>query len=149
MIFSQVFIGSDHAGFESKTELIQLLQKKFPNLNLIDCGTNSPESCNYPDIAKNVSDLVLANQASCGVLICGSGVGISIAANRIEGVRAVLCTSSKLSELSRRHNNANIICFGARLQTVRQMYKYFKLFTKTAFEGGRHDSRVQMLDKLK
>ena len=107
-----IAIGSDHAGYELKEKIKEYLNDN--DINYIDFGTNSTDSCDYPDFAKEVSKYVSQNENSQGILVCGSGIGVSIVANKIKNVRAALCYSSECAELSRKHNNANVLCLGAR-----------------------------------
>ncbi len=138
------FIASDHAGFELKVFLIKELSKNF---TLIDLGCNSIEkSVDYPDFAKKLSQKI-KNKNDRGILICGSGVGISIAANRFKHIRAALCHNSKIAKLSRLHNDANVICLGARLIAQKTAIRAVKSFLVTEFEGGRHNARVAKLSK--
>lgn len=136
----KISIGADHGGFELKTQLVKFL--KDSGHTVIDNGTNSADSVDYPDYAKLVAHDILEKRADYGVLICGSGIGISIAANRFEGIRAALVTRKEYAELSRAHNNANIIVFGGRFTTVEEAKEYLTIFLTTPFEGGRHEKRV-------
>ncbi|MBI4243932.1 MAG: RpiB/LacA/LacB family sugar-phosphate isomerase, partial [Planctomycetes bacterium] len=111
----KIAIGSDHAGLNVKDKIVSFL-RKYGYL-VIDCGTDEPKSCDYPDFAKKVSELVRDKKCEMGVLICGSGQGMAISANKIKGIRAALCWNKKSTLLSRLHNNANIFCSGARLLT--------------------------------
>jgi ribose 5-phosphate isomerase B len=137
---SKIYIASDHAGFALKSFLI----KKIPTL--IDLGTDSTDSVDYPDIANKLCE-ELTDYADCGILICGSGVGISIAANRFKHIRAALCSNKEIAELSRKHNNANVLCLGSRFINEDDALSIITAFLATKFEGGRHDARVQKLSK--
>ena len=139
-----VGIACDHAGFPLKQFVLEYLEKKgYP---VKDFGTYSSESVDYPDFAKAVSNLVLEKKADFGVLICGTGIGISIAANKINGIRAALCTNEICARLSREHNNANIIAFGARVTGVDLAKSCLKAFLNAEFEGGRHSKRVDKME---
>jgi ribose 5-phosphate isomerase B len=122
----KVFIASDHAAFEEKKKLIESMS----DVEFEDLGTNSKESTHYPQYAKICAQKVLENEGSMGVLLCGSGIGVSMAANRMKGVRAALCRTQWDAEMSRRHNNANIICLGARVSEVSEMIKMIDVFFK-------------------
>jgi len=141
-----ILIASDHAGFDLKKELIQKLSAK--GFIFDDLGCDSSEvSVDYPDFAKKLAKKFIAKKAQFGILICGSGVGISIAANRFKQVRAALCNNVEVAELSRKHNDANIICLGARLINKVNALKIVKVFFATEFEGKRHEKRVAKLSK--
>ncbi|MBP5407124.1 ribose 5-phosphate isomerase B [bacterium] len=138
--------GADHGGFELKDRLVSFLRER--GVTVIDNGTNSPESVDYPDFAKAVACDILEKQADFGLLVCGSGIGISIAANRFRGIRAALVTNADYARLSRQHNNANVIAFGGRFTTFEDAKSWLEIFLSTGFEGGRHERRVAKLDKL-
>lgn len=139
----KILIASDHAGFELKEFLIKELTNL--NLSIIDLGcSDSKDSVDYPDFAKKLSKK-LKNEF--GILICGSGIGISIAANRFPHIRAALCHNTKLAKLSREHNNANVLCLGARIISNKTALNITKKFLNTKFEGGRHEKRVSKLSK--
>ena len=143
---SPILIASDHAGFNLKSFLITELTKS--GFALIDLGCDSSEkSVDYPDYAQKLSKKIIAKKAQFGILICGSGVGISIAANRFKQIRAALCANAKIAKLSRLHNDANVICLGARLIKPESAIKTVKIFLKTEFEGGRHQKRIEKLYK--
>ena len=135
-----VAIGCDHAGFEYKTVLVDLLQNK--GLEVKDFGTDSSASVDYPDFAHSVAAAVENGEAGCGILICGSGNGVAITANKHQGIRAAICWQSDLAKLAREHNNANILCIPARFVTTPMAEEMVNIFLSTAFEGGRHESRV-------
>ena len=134
--------GSDHAGFEVKEKLISMLSEKF---HLFNRGTTSKEQVDYPDYALRVVEDLISNYADFGVLICGTGIGISIMANRFPEIRACNPTSVKQVLLARQHNNANVICFGARLSTLEEITQMLDVFIETKFEGGRHEERIKKL----
>lgn len=139
-----ISIGADHGGFELKRELAGFI--KSLGHSVIDNGTSSSDSVDYPDYAKLVAHDILEKRADFGVLICGSGIGISIAANRFKGIRAALVTRKEYATLSRQHNNANIIVFGGRFTTIEEAKEYLEIFLLTPFEGGRHEKRVCKID---
>lgn len=140
-----VHIGSDHAGFELKAALSAALKKM--DINIIDHGTRDQTSCDYPLIAQSLCRAVEADQAS-GILICGTGTGMSIAANRFKEIRAALCFSELQARLARQHNNANILCLGARLIGGELALAIAKAFLESSFEGGRHERRVMELNNI-
>ena len=139
----KIFISSDHAGYDLKEQI----KKKFSNeLKFQDLGTNSSEkSVNYPDYAHKLCKKVSKNSSNMGILICGSGMGMSMAANKHKKIRAAVCYSLKNTKLSRLHNNANIITLGARLTKKSTAFKCIELFINTKFEGGRHKKRVKKI----
>lgn len=135
-----IAIGSDHAGYELKKTIKSFLEKKGLLIN--DFGTYSTESVDYPDFAHPVALDVENHKAACGILICGSGEGVCITANKHQNIRASLCWDTQLAELSRLHNNANIICLPARFITNEKAFEMIEKFLTTPFEGGRHENRV-------
>lgn len=142
-----ISIGSDHRGFELKKRLKEYLEKK--NNKVIDFGTDSETSVDYPDFAKKVGQSVASGESNFGIAICGSGVGISIAANKVKGVRAVNATNEKVTEMSRRHNDANVLCLGADFVDFETAMKYWDIFSSTIFEGGeRHQRRIDKLNNI-
>lgn len=141
-----IAIGSDHAGFLLKNEIIDYLKSK--NLEVIDCGTYSNESCDYPDYAKLVAEKVSAKEADAGILLCGTGIGVSIAANKVKGVRAALVWNSETAALSKKHNDANIICIGARFIASFYAKKIIDAYLNAEFEKGNHQRRVEKISKI-
>ena len=138
-----VMIANDHAGLELKRALLPEIEALgFAVTNL---GTDTSDAVDYPDVGKKIAEAVATSAGSFGIAICGSGVGISIAANRVKGARAALCHSGLTAELARRHNNANILALGARLIGIEEAKDCLRRFLITAFEGGRHDARVHKL----
>ena len=135
-----VAIGCDHAGFEYKEAIISFLDAK--NIPYKDFGTYSPESVDYPDFAHPVASEVENNQAGFGILICGSGNGVAMTANKHQGIRAAICWGEELAELARKHNNANILCIPARFVREKDAERMLDIFIHTEFEGGRHQSRL-------
>lgn len=141
----RIVIASDHAGFNLKESLKVYLAGKGEVVK--DFGAFSSESCDYPDFAKKVAEVVSEGGADFGVLVCGSGVGMCITANRYRGVRAAVLHSAEEAELSRRHNDANVACIGARINSEKQVEKFLDAFLSTPFEGGRHQNRVDKIDR--
>ena len=137
-----IFIASDHAGYKLKKKIISKYSKNF---NLRDLGPSSENSVDYPDYAKKLSKKVAKTSGSFGILICGSGMGMSITANKTKNIRAALCYSIKNTKLSRLHNNANIITLGERLINKNRAFNLIKIFLSTKFEGGRHLRRVKKM----
>ena len=139
----KIFISSDHAGYNLK----ELIKKKFKKkYSFQDLGTgNSKDSVNYPDYAHKLCKKVAKNNKNIGILVCGSGMGMSMAANRHKKIRAAVCYSAKNTKLSRLHNNANIITLGSRLTKKNTAFKCIDVFVNTKFEGGRHNKRVSKI----
>lgn len=140
----KLVLGCDHAAFEAKEEVKKYLEKKF---EVEDVGTHSLERCNYPDFATLAVKKVLAENIK-GILICGSGIGVSMVANRYSGIRAALCRSPKEAALSREHNNANVLCLGARINTMDQLQEIIDSWLKAEFEDGRHSERLALFEDL-
>ena len=139
----KIFISSDHAGFNLKEKIKKNFKKKY---FFIDLGTdNSKTSVNYPDYAHKLCKKVSKSSKNIGILICGSGMGMSMAANRHKKIRAAVCYSAKNTKLSRLHNNANIITLGSRLTKKNIAFKCIDIFVNTKFEGGRHKKRVKKI----
>ena len=139
----KIYIASDHAGFKLKNEIIKKFSRKF---NLKDLGpNNSFKPVNYPDYAHKLCKKVIKKNTNIGILVCGSGVGMSMAANRHKKIRAALCYSVKNSKLSRLHNNANVITLGSRLTNKKLAFKCLNTFLITDFEGGRHTKRIKKI----
>ena len=138
-----IFIASDHAGYNLKTAIIKKYSKK---LKIMDMGTdNSNKSVNYPDYAHKVCSKVLKKKSNIGVLVCGSGMGMAMSANKHKKIRAALCYSVKNAKLSRLHNDANIITLGSRLTSKNIAFSCLNAFFNTKFEGGRHKKRVKSI----
>ena len=140
----KIAIGCDHAAFDEKNNLITYLENK--NFLVKDFGCFSNDSVDYPDYARLVAKEIQKNNYDFGILICGSGIGISIAANRHKGIRAALCTSKFHAEMSRKHNDANIIALGARITPIDEMFSIISKFLDTEFEGGRHQNRIEKIE---
>ena len=143
-----IVIGSDHAGFGLKEECKKFLEKAY-EYKVADMGVFSRESSDYPRIAHRVAQAVSKGEYSRGILICGSGIGMSITANRYRGVRAALCHNLYAARMSRLHNDANILTMGERISGVGLAFEILDLFLKTEFEGGRHKSRIDQIDDKK
>ena len=139
-----IAIGCDHAAFDEKNNLITYLENK--NFLVKDFGCFGNDSVDYPDYARLVAKEIQKNNYDFGILICGSGIGISIAANRHKGIRAALCTSEFHAEMSRKHNDANIIALGARITPIDEMFSIISKFLDTEFEGGRHQNRIEKIE---
>jgi ribose 5-phosphate isomerase B len=141
----KIAIGSDHRGYPLKEEL-----KKYFTDNKIefaDFGTDSETSVDYPDYAKSVGNAVQSGECKYGVLVCGSGIGVSIAANKVKGIRAVNANNNNLAEMARKHNDANVICFGSDFIDIEKAKRFFEIFINTEFEGGeRHNRRISKLE---
>jgi len=144
----KIFIGNDHAGKDLKDFLINFLKNNYQEIEVINVGTDSYESCDYPDYAKEVSLNVLKEEDSIGILICGTGIGMSIAANKIKGIRAALCYNSTTAKLARQHNNANILCLGQRIIGFELAKDIVDTFIKTEFEGNRHLNRIIKINQI-
>ena len=138
----KIFISSDHAGYNLKINIIKKLSKKQ---KIVDLGPSSKNSVDYPDYAHKLSKKVSYNKGSFGILICGSGMGMSMTANKNKKIRAALCYSIKNTKLSRLHNNANIITLGERLINKKKAFNLIKVFLSTKFEGGRHLRRIKKI----
>ena len=142
-----VALASDHAGVALKADLIDYLQSK--NITCVDLGTNSNESVDYPDYAQKLCQLIHHKKATKGVLICGTGIGVSIAANRHPAIRAALCFNEEMAELARKHNDANILALGGRFIEKDLARKMLDKFLQTCFDKGRHEKRIEKIDLLK
>ncbi len=139
----KIAIASDHAGFKVKEKLKKFLTRM--GYEIKDFGTFSEESCDYPDFAIKVAEAVVNRKAENGILICGTGIGMSIAANKVKGIRAAVCWNEETAKLSRKHNNANILCLGARMLNIDEIERIVKAWLSTNFEGGRHEKRISKI----
>ena len=137
-----IHIGCDHAALELKNIIIRQLEER--GLTVTDHGTYTPESCDYPDIAHDVAQAV-EKENGTGILLCGTGIGMSMAANHHKGIRAALCTTELHAKFARRHNDANILCLGARMTGVELAKAIVEAFLTTGFEGGRHKRRIDKI----
>ena len=146
----KIAVGSDHAGYEAKERARRVLEGLGAEVS--DAGTYGAESVDYPDFGAAVGRAVANGEADMGVLICGSGIGISIAANKIPGVRAGVCWNEETARLARQHNDANVLCIGARFVEPDLAARMIRAFVETDFDGGRHQRRIDklmMLDELR
>ena len=141
--FKKLCIASDHAGFNIKEFIKNFLIKN--KISIIDLGPLNDKSVDYPDYAKKVGNRVRLRKSDMGILVCGSGTGMAISANKIKGIRAAVGYNNKSTHLSRLHNNANILCLGARLNNKKNILKMLKIFLQTSFEGGRHSRRIRKI----
>ena len=143
---AKILIASDHAGFHLKEEL----KKHFKSAHeFMDLGSNSSDSVDYPDYAHILSQKISESKDSFGILICGSGIGMSMVANRYKDVRAALCLNEKMAQLSREHNNANVLVLGSRLISCEEAIKCLNMFFKSKFEGNRHQARLDKFNNVK
>ena len=142
-IFKTVCIASDHAGFKLKEDIKNHLINK--NVSIFDAGPYQSKSVDYPDYAKKVANRIKSKKSQVGILVCGSGTGMSISANKIRTIRAAVCYNLKSTRLSRKHNNANIISLGSRLTKKKLSLRLVEVFLQTKFEGGRHLRRVKKI----
>ena len=140
----KLFIASDHAAFNEKQVLVDYLKSKH---EVVDLGTNSPDSTHYPEWAFKLVDKVL-KEKTFGILLCGSGIGVCMAANRFSGIRAALCRDEDDAKMSRLHNDANVICLSGRKTSPELLKKMVDTFLATSFEGGRHQIRIDQFNKL-
>lgn len=141
-----IAIGSDHAGFEYKEKVKRLLETLGRPCR--DFGTSSTESTDYPDYAHAASQALTSGEAERGILICGSGIGMSIVANKHKGVRAAVCESVESARLARKHNDANVLALGARMMSWEKAEEIILVFLNTPFDGGRHQRRVDKIDSV-
>ena len=139
----KIIIGCDHGGFELKNEIIKHLEKR--GIQVTDVGTYSTDSCNYPDYARALCVRIQSGEFERGILVCGTGIGISIAANKHNGIRAACCSDTFSARMTRMHNDANVLCMGGRVVGPGLACDMVDLFVDTDFEGGRHQARVDML----
>jgi ribose 5-phosphate isomerase B len=142
----KIALGADHAGFELKEKIRQHLVDK--GIQVDDRGTNSTESVDYPDFASSVGEQVAARNADYGILVCGAGIGMSIAANKVAGIRAANVHSQVEAQLSREHNNANVLALGARLLDEPTALGIVDRWLNTSFAGGRHNRRVEKISEI-
>ena len=140
-LFKKISLASDHAGFKLKEKIKKNLKKK--NIKIIDLGPKTDSSVDYPDFAKKVARSVSSKKSNIGILVCGSGTGMAMSANKIKKIRAAVCYNKASTSLSRKHNNANILALGSRLTKKSTALKLVNIFLSTKFEGGRHLKRVK------
>ena len=142
----KIAIASDHGGYRLKEELEKYL--KDNGHELIDLGTNSCESVDYPEYGKRCAEAVVSGDADKGIVCCGTGIGISIAANKVKGARCSLCTNLTMAEMTRKHNDANLLALGGRITTFEEAKSITDMWLETEFEGGRHQRRVDQLNAM-
>ena len=140
----KIAIASDHAGFRLK----RILKEHFSEYEFIDVGTDSEDSCDYPDYAVLACEKVISGEADFGIVICGTGIGVSIAANKVKGIRAALCFNEFMADMSRRHNNANVLSLGAKVIDNDLAIRITDIWLKSEFEGRRHERRLQKIVKI-
>ena len=142
----KIGIGNDHAAVDMKNQVVEYLEGK--GYEVVNFGTDTYESCNYPEYGEKVGRAVAAGDVDLGILICVTGVGISLAANKVKGVRAVVCSEPYSAKLSRQHNNTNILAFGARVIGIELAKMIIDEWLSAEFEGGRHQTRVDMITAI-
>lgn len=142
----KIGIGSDHGGFELKESIKDYLNKE--GIEFIDFGTYSKDSVDYPDFGKKVAEAVVSNEVDRGIVICGTGIGISIAANKVRGIRCALCSETYSARMSREHNDANMLALGARVLGVDLALEIVSTWIKSEFQGGRHEIRVNKISEI-
>ena len=142
-LFTKICIASDHAGYDLKEKIKDYLIKK--RISIIDLGPFSYNSVDYPDYAKKAAKRLILKKSDAGILVCGSGTGMSITANKFKGIRAAQCYNKTSTILSRQHNNSNIICLGSRMLKYEDALKYVTYFLNTKFEKGRHQKRINKI----
>ena len=141
-----IAIGSDHGGYKLKEEIKKYLDEK--EIKYIDCGTVSEESVDYPDIAKEVAKKIQSKKCEEGILICRSGIGMCIVANKFKGIRCAKCDNEEEAKVSKTHNNSNVLALGADYMNVSQAVCIVRAWIATKFEGGRHERRVKMIEEI-
>lgn len=141
-----IALAGDHGGYELKCQIAKHLDER--NIKYIDFGTNSTESCDYPDFAEKACRAVVSGECKCAILLCGTGIGISMAANKVKGIRAACCSDTFSARFTRLHNDANALCMGGRVVGPGLALDIVDLFLDTGFEGGRHQLRVDKIMKL-
>ncbi len=146
MKISKITVGCDHAAFDLKKKVIAHLNER--GVEVIDVGTNSTESCDYPNFARAVCKNVQNGVTELGILICGTGIGMSMAANKHRGIRAAVCSDTFSARLTREHNNANVLCFGERVVGMGLACELVDAFIDAEFEGGKHQRRVDMITAI-
>lgn len=142
----KIAIGSDHAGYKLKAEIVKFLNQK--SYEVVDFGTCDAQSVDYPDYALSVAEAVRSGECERGILICGTGIGISISANKVPGIRAALCTNGFMARMSREHNNANVLALGERIVGLDLAIDIVDIWLKTEFLGDRHQKRVDKIEAI-
>lgn len=140
----RIAIGSDHGGYEYKEQIVSHLKEK--GYECVDVGTYSTDSCDYPVIARAVTTKITTGEADRGILICGTGIGMSIVANKVKGIRAALCGDTFSARASRAHNNSNVLCLGERVIGINLAMDIVDIWLESKFEGDRHQRRVDMME---
>ena len=140
----RIAIGSDHGGYEYKEQIVSHLKEK--GYECVDVGTYSTDSCDYPVVARAVTTKITTGEADRGILICGTGIGMSIVANKVKGIRAALCGDTFSARASRAHNNSNVLCLGERVIGINLAMDIVDIWLESKFEGGRHQRRVDMME---
>ncbi len=141
-----IALGCDHGGYNLIIAIKKYLDEK--GIEYKDFGTYGTESVDYPIYGYKVASAVASGECEYGILCCGTGIGISMSANKVKGIRAAVVTNEFCAEMTRRHNNANILCMGGRISSEEEAVKYTDIFLNTPYEGGRHDNRVQMISEI-
>ncbi len=141
----KIALASDHGGFKLKEFLKKYIEKQ--NIDYIDLGTDSEESVDYPDFAAKMAQTIKNQQADMGILVCGTGIGISIAANRYHGIRAAILYDDDVARLAKEHNNANVVVFGGRTMSEEDCLRRLQIFWETKFAGGRHERRIAKIEE--
>lgn len=142
----KIAIGNDHIGIELKQVMIEELEKR--DIEIINCGTDSTERINYPNYAEKVANLVSSGEADQGIVLCGSGVGVSIAANKVNGIRCVCCSEAYSAKLSKEHNNTNMLALGSRVVGKEVARMILNSWLDAVYEGGRHEQRVLLISEI-
>ena len=142
----KISIASDHAAYNEKQEIIKYLLDK--RLDILDLGTNSEESVDYPIFGQRVAESIIDKKADRGIVICGTGIGISIAANRYKNIRATLCNTPEHAEMARKHNDSNVLALGGRTTNLDDLKSIVDVWLSTDFEGGRHQKRINLIEKV-
>lgn len=142
----KIAVGCDHGGFELKQSIVDFLKSR--DIEVVDCGTNSAQSVDYPIYGELVGRKVASGECDKGIVMCGTGIGISIAANKVKGVRCALCHNEYTAEMTARHNNSNVLAMGGRVLNADEAVKICAVWLDTPFEGGRHTRRVDMFAEI-
>ena len=142
----KISIASDHAAYNEKQEIIKYLLDK--RLDVVDLGTNSEESVDYPIFGQRVAESIIDKKVDRGIVICGTGIGISIAANRYKNIRATLCNTPEHAEMARKHNDSNVLALGGRTTNLDDLKSIVDVWLSTDFEGGRHQKRINLIEKV-
>lgn len=143
-----LFIGSDHAGFDLKEKLIVFLSENFTDFRVVDCGCPDLQPVDYPKVAEKVAHKVAEDSEALGILVCGTGIGMSIAANKIRSIRAANVWNEETAKLSREHNDSNVLCLGARILTGLESQLIVTAWLNTPFSGGRHLNRINLISQM-